>query len=41
MNQYPNNIGLKSDNKNNIVLKYIDENNNVKYDNLINQQIHI
>ncbi|KYO03618.1 putative pre-mRNA-processing protein 45 [Plasmodium gaboni] len=41
MNQYPNNIGLKSDNKNNIVLKYLDENNNVKYDNLINEQIHI
>ncbi|CRG94390.1 pre-mRNA-processing protein 45, putative [Plasmodium gallinaceum] len=41
INQYPNNIGLKKTNNNDIVLKYIDENNNVKYDNLINEDVYI
>ncbi|SBT32045.1 pre-mRNA-processing protein 45, putative (PRP45) [Plasmodium ovale wallikeri] len=42
MNQYPNNLGLKKDGSTkNIVLKYIDDNNNVKYDNLINEDIYI
>ncbi|CRG98663.1 pre-mRNA-processing protein 45, putative [Plasmodium relictum] len=40
INQYPNNIGLKKANNNNIVLRYTDDDNNVKYDNLINEDIY-
>ncbi|KJP87326.1 hypothetical protein AK88_03006 [Plasmodium fragile] len=47
VNQYPNNMGLpeggvgRKSTKGNVVLKYLDENNNVKYDNLINEDVHI
>ncbi|GAW79423.1 nuclear protein SkiP [Plasmodium gonderi] len=42
INQYPNNMGMKNKSgKNNVVLKYLDDNNNVKYDNLINEDVHI
>ncbi|SCM00857.1 pre-mRNA-processing protein 45, putative [Plasmodium chabaudi adami] len=44
VNQYPNNMGLNTKEgkqKSNLVLKYIDENNNVRYDNLINESVHI
>ncbi|SBS82221.1 pre-mRNA-processing protein 45, putative [Plasmodium malariae] len=43
INQYPNNVGLKNkkNSSSNIALKYIDDENNVKYDNLINEEVHI
>ncbi|CAA9986662.1 pre-mRNA-processing protein 45, putative [Plasmodium knowlesi strain H] len=47
VNQYPNNLGLPEGAgggkgaQRNIVLKYLDEDNNVKYDNLISEDIHI
>lgn len=37
--QYPNGLGLKNKNTYQKVLKYIDENNVVKYDNLINEEV--
>ncbi|VWU48794.1 pre-mRNA-processing protein 45, putative [Hepatocystis sp. ex Piliocolobus tephrosceles] len=41
--QYPNDMGLKKKNNSskNLVLKYIDDNNNVRYDNLINEEVHL
>ncbi|EUD66726.1 SNW protein 1 [Plasmodium inui San Antonio 1] len=50
VNQYPNDMGLpeggggggeRKSTKGNVVLKYLDENNNVKYDNLINEDVLI